>query len=534
MRNKKGAALAVLRAGASSAFFPWFLAAICVAAAGTISVVTGTDRNWDLANYHIYAPYAWLHGRLFFDILPAQFQTFFNPLLSLFPFSVYWLFQDLPRVGAFVLGVPAGIYAFIFLRIAWDHARQLFESRLQAIVATALAGAIGLTGVAFAAGIGLTSGDVLAAAPIALAYWFVQREVSATGAGLPARLAPLAVAGAVAGMAVGLKLTLVPFAAALGVMILLLLGLRAAVVAGAAMGAGFLLFWAPHALALWRETGNPMFPMYNAIFRSPDFFPVSPADERFLPRSALQAVFYPFWWLVPNQGLVSELRMRDWRVPIGYLSLLALVPLLVWRGAGLNRRPFWLLIGVAVLAYAIWAKISGIYRYLVLLEALAVLLLMAALALAFRGRAVLALLAMGVIGAATIATTILPNWGKGPHGAQMLSVPPLPVPVGALVVTLDDDPHSYLVPFMPPSVRVLGLNTNILRPGTETGLTRRLREAIAAHEGAGWSIAAPRTTDGQRDAVLAAYGLVVAGACVLVRTSLESGGHVFCPIAKRG
>jgi hypothetical protein len=273
--------------------------------------------------------------------------------------------------------------------------------------------------------------------------------------------------------------------------------------------------------------------MYTAIFRSPDFPPVSPADERFLPRSTIQAIFYPFWWLVPNASLVGELRMRDWRMAFGYVAWVALVPLLLWRGAAVNRRPFWLLLGVTALSYAIWAKISGIYRYMVLLEALSALLLMAALALGLRGRARPALLVFAMCGAAMIGTTIVPNWGKGRHGEQMLEVPPLPVLPGALVVSLDDEPHSYLVAFMPREVRVLGLNTNILRAGDENGLTLRLRQAIAAHQGAGWSIAAPETREAERDRVLGIYGLMLTGECQLLRTSLRRGGHVFCPIAKR-
>jgi len=525
--------LAELRPLASARLGPWQLALIAMAVAGVFSMLKGTDRNWDLANYHIYVAHAWLQGRLFHDLLPAQMQTFFNPLLSLFPYGVVWLFQGYPRVGAFVLGAPAGLFAFLFLRISWDYARLLFEGRARVVLATGIAGAVGLTGGAFVGGVGLSFGDVLMAVPVAWAFWLVQREVTAVGAGRQAGLAALAIAGAVAGMAVGLKLTLVPFAVAIGVMILLLLGLRAALVAGCAMMAGFVLFWAPHAWALWQETGNPMFPMYNAIFRSPDFPPVSPADDRFLPRSTIQAIFYPFWWLVPNASLVGELRMRDWRMAFGYVAWVALVPLLLWRGAGVNRRPFWLLLGVTALSYAIWAKISGIYRYMVLLEALSALLLMAALALGLRGRARPALLLFAMLGAAIIGTTIVPNWGKGRHGEQMLDVPPLPVLPGALVVTLDGEPHGYLVAFMPREVRVLGLNTNILRAGDENGLTLRLRQAIAAHQGAGWSIAAPETREAERDRVLGIYGLVVTGECQVLRTNLRRGGHVFCPIAKR-
>ena len=41
-----------------------------------ISVLNGPDGSWDLRNYHIYDPFAVLHGRLHQDLVPAQLQTF--------------------------------------------------------------------------------------------------------------------------------------------------------------------------------------------------------------------------------------------------------------------------------------------------------------------------------------------------------------------------------------------------------------------------------------------------------------------------
>src|SRR6516165_3236415 len=51
---------------------------IC-ASAGFLSVILGPDNNWDLRFYHLYAPWAYLHGRYLYDIGPAQYQGFFNP-----------------------------------------------------------------------------------------------------------------------------------------------------------------------------------------------------------------------------------------------------------------------------------------------------------------------------------------------------------------------------------------------------------------------------------------------------------------------
>jgi hypothetical protein len=47
---------------------------------GLISVALGPDNNWDLRYYHLYAPWAYLHGRYLYDIGPAQYQGFFNPI----------------------------------------------------------------------------------------------------------------------------------------------------------------------------------------------------------------------------------------------------------------------------------------------------------------------------------------------------------------------------------------------------------------------------------------------------------------------
>ena len=55
---------------------------ICLAIGATASVLMGQDANWDLRNYHLYNPFALLHGRLWRDLMPAGPQSYFNPLLD--------------------------------------------------------------------------------------------------------------------------------------------------------------------------------------------------------------------------------------------------------------------------------------------------------------------------------------------------------------------------------------------------------------------------------------------------------------------
>lgn len=507
---------------------------LCVLGGGLVSLAMGTDRNWDLRNYQLYTPYAWLQGRIFLDVAPAQVQSYFNPTIYLPHQALFFALQDAPRVFAFVMGLPAGLFGFLMLRIAWDHAAQLQGPSPETWAAAAIAGAMGLTGAAVLPGVGLSSFDVVVAVPVALAYWLVLREAIRRDAGQPVRLRPLLLAGAVAGLAVGLKLTAVPFVAAIGLMILLLLGLRAAVAAGLAMGVGFLAGFGPFAWHLWQATGNPVFPLYNDVFRSPEWLPQHFADERFLPRSVLQGLFYPFWWLRTNSGMVTELRMRDPRMALGYLAWVALAAMLLWQRRFTGARALWLALGVAALSYAAWAKLFGIYRYVVFLEALCAVLVMLALILALRRRPAFGLLGFAALTAVVIPVTLRPDWGHGRHGQRILEVEAMPVRPGDLVVSVDGSAMAYLVRLMPPGIRALGLANNFVHPSHEHGQSRRIRAILAGHAGGPiWSIAEGSTPAASRDAVLAAHNLEVSGPCMMLRSSFEPAGHQFCPVRKR-
>src|SRR5579871_6608313 len=64
-----------------------FLAAVILGWAVMV-VSAGKDEAWDFRNYHWYIPYAFLNGRMGFDVAVAHQATYYNPLLDI-PF--YWL-----------------------------------------------------------------------------------------------------------------------------------------------------------------------------------------------------------------------------------------------------------------------------------------------------------------------------------------------------------------------------------------------------------------------------------------------------------
>lgn len=507
------------------------LAAMCVVA-GLYTVGLGTDSNWDLRNYHLYSAYALLHGRLGFDIAPAQLQTYYNPVANLYFYALVQILNRWPRVLAFLMGAPAGVYAFALWQVARIVTRQAFGPGLAGTVTAALATLAGMTGAAVRPSIGASLNDVTIGALMMLAVWIALRAAAAEGR--PA-LRQMLLLGLLCGAAVGLKLTNVIYAVPLGLLVLALFGLPAAAVAGAAMAAAFLATWGPFALMLWREFGNPVFPLYNDIFASPDYLPVPVIDARFLPRDWMQAVFYPFFWTVRNVNLVTELAMRDWRVAAGYLSIAAIAAVSACRWLLEEpvrlRRPAVLLILLCAGAYALWAQMFGIYRYLLVVESLSGLLVVLALReLVPTGRRRVA----GLCGAAMavlLATTSAPDWGHVRHGARAVQLDPPAVPRDAMLLLVGDDALAYVVPFLPPEVRAVGLRNNLIREGEEHGLARRVREAVAAHRGPFVLVTDPQRDHGQIQAILAPHGLRL-GECSLIRSNLEPGGHAFCGVAR--
>jgi hypothetical protein len=94
--------------------------------AGWLSVILGPDNNWDLRFYHLYAPWAYLHGRYLHDIGPAQYQGFFNPTADLLFYALTSsILNETPRIIAFIMGALHGFNAVLILAIAIHVLRPL-------------------------------------------------------------------------------------------------------------------------------------------------------------------------------------------------------------------------------------------------------------------------------------------------------------------------------------------------------------------------------------------------------------------------
>lgn len=233
-----------------------------------------------------------------------------------------------------------------------------------------------------------------------------------------------AVAGALIGLAVALKLTNALYALALVPAVLCDGGrlrsrvLALSVLAGVALLV-LLLVAGPWYWQVWQHLGNPLFPQFNGVFKSPLAQPVSIADVRWLPRTIGEQLIWPLLFTLKPQRIGDlGLVQAGWAVLYGVVAIAAgraLVRRPV-RAAAVDRAAIVLLVFFGV-AYALWQAIFSIHRYLVVLELLAPLVLWIVCRHAFAARANRK--AAWLIGAcALVAVVGWKDWGMSPGRAR--------------------------------------------------------------------------------------------------------------------
>ena len=133
-------------------------------------------------------------------------------------------------------------------------------------------------------------------------------------------------AGLLCGIATGLKLTNAVHAiSGFAVLIMLPLTLRERIRHGLAygisLGLGFVVVAAPWSYRLEQRFGNPLFPLMNNVFRSPEFTTEPVRPLRFIPATVAEALWRPFAMIDPVTMVHEEMRAPDPR----YAVLLILV-----------------------------------------------------------------------------------------------------------------------------------------------------------------------------------------------------------------
>ncbi len=459
------------------------------------------DASYDLLNYHLYGPFALLHGKWGVDLAPAQSQGFLPPTND-FPF--YLLARHVGSIRA--LNLLAALPTVAAISLAFLLTLRLLPAggaitRLLALIAVV----IGATGAATHPVLATSMSDMIPCALVLAAMLLLCDARRFSEQRVLRRMLP----GLLVGVALGFKLTFSCAAVALVAAILARPGmalssrLRMAflfcVGAGLAMTAIAGGWW----LFLWRITGNPLFPLYNDLFRSPLAWPGDFIDRRFFPRDLWQWMFYPLYWAIRSTPLVTESDqpMRDPRMA---LELIAALLMLI----RMRRAPEVRFASVFVLVtFASWERQFSIFRYLSPVELLSGTLPVMALLLLTRAPRLVLVLCF-LLFAVLRAVTIYPHWGRLEHpGGRLLQVEMPRLPADSLVLLLDKAPLAYLALFQPDTVRFFGVNNNLTQPEQGGLMQQLIRAAIVRQHGHLYGLELVGFAPGMDDRTLLAYAL---------------------------
>ncbi len=506
-------------------------------------VVLGKDTSWDFRNYHWYAPYAFLNNRLGMDVAVAHQASYYNPFLDI-PF--YWLATHTHSwIALAALGAMQGaniVPLYFITREALLLAPR--KPADQKLAAGALAVA-GLFGALTLSEFGTTYYDNVMSVFVfsGLAIVIVARDTLRDGP--PLRAASLAgLAGFATGMAMGLKLPEAPFCVGFAAALLALGGhwrqqIARLIGGGIGGGAGFALFSAWWMLKMKALTGNPLFPYFNEYWRSPLALAAPYRDLRFVPTHFWRELFFPVLFSV-DWHVADDLGFQDFRVCIAYFTVIA--ALLLWAVRRQNRDPLvdnraaLILFAFSAVSYFAWLRFFAIYRYIVALEILSPLLIVAAVGLfplSRRGRyLVLAALAFAVL--VTARSDFLERAPLDDPYIQA-AIPPIARPDHTIVVMTGDTPMGFIATQLPPQIPVLRIDGWMVQPRDGTLITRDMKAKVSRHIGQGgevYLIADATDMSRARDA-LADYDLAIRWTeCQQFDTNLV-GTYQWCPLARK-
>jgi hypothetical protein len=299
----------------------------CSVLALVTNYLLGKDMAWDTLSYHIYAGFSAVNDRFAQDYFAAGPQSYFNPYIHV-PFY-YLVGTGLSSLGiSSILAIEHSIMLWFTYELALavcpshdGHKRLMF----------------GLCGLAFALinpillqQIGSTFADITTG-ELVLAGWLLLAFAVRT----PSTQRVLC-AGILCGIATGFKLTNAVHAIS-GFAVLIMLPLtvwgriRQGIAYGISLGLGFLVIAAPWSYRLERRFGNPLFPLMNDVFRSPEFTTEPLRHYRFIPENVTEALWRPFAMIDPVTMVHEEMRAPDLRYALLLILIVAFFCRWLWQ-----------------------------------------------------------------------------------------------------------------------------------------------------------------------------------------------------------
>jgi hypothetical protein len=461
--------LAVPDTAAAPYRIPVYIA--CSVLALVTNYLLGKDMAWDALNYHLYAGFSAVNNRFTQDYFAAGPSSYINPF-------AYVPFYSLVRSGLPALAISSilALAHSIILWLTYELAASVCPSGNQSkrLIFGVCAVTLAFVNPVLMQQIGSSFADITTA-ELVLAGWVLL----AGGVRTPS-VARVTCAGLLLGVATALKATnSVHAIAAIAVLIMYSPPLRGRirfiVCYVMCLGLGFLIVMAPWSYRLEQMFGNPVFPLLNGVFRSPEFTTEPLRHFRFIPETFGEALWRPFAMVDPTYMVHEELRAPDPRYAL--LLVLAVVLLLRWLSLRITHSAnsseladsttaerTLAALGCGFAAdWVIWLSGSGNSRYFLPMASVAAVLVVALVfrLLATRPKA------RNYFLAAVFATQIVQlwmgagfRWNAALWGGQWFNVevPEKLATEPNLYLTIGTQSNSFIAPFLAPGAGLVNFS----------------------------------------------------------------------------
>ena len=289
-----------------------------------VNYTLGNDIAWDTINHHYYAGFSAVHDRFSQDYFAAGPQTYLNPY-------AYVPFYGLVSAGLTALQASSllAIVHSVFLWLVYELgvcACPSAPARTRTVIGLC-AVFLGALDPSLLDQVGTSFSDITTGTLVLAGWLLLVRAIQ-----VPA-LVPVLVGGALLGAASALKLTNAVHAVAAAALLVWLQRpwssrFRFCAAYAGTVGVAFVALSAPWSYRLWQQFGNPLFPMLNNVFRSPEFTTQPWVALRFIPAGLGQALWRPFALVNPIPMVDYELIRADVRYAV--LTVLGAVLLTRW------------------------------------------------------------------------------------------------------------------------------------------------------------------------------------------------------------
>ena len=337
---------------------------------GALSASLCYEMHWDFFNYHYYNGFAFLNKRLGYDLAPGFQMTFCNPLLDTITYLTATALNTHIHFYSFVMGLFFGTLLYVLFllnRIFFDSDTPTGKT------AIAISMVIGITGFATWFQIGSSTGEIpvsvltLSGLYILLQHWFVLKDLSPKH---------LFLAGFLLGSATALKLTAAMYCITCGFCVLIFfrkLPRPARSICYFILGglAGFLLFNGFWMILLYKEYQNPLFPFFNAIFKSPWFPLVNPRDTIHTSgNTPVSLLMLPLLTIAHSETFpfVGVCTFTDFRFLISFILLIVFFCRSLKKNTSPARDQTKFIFLFALFSYIFWIIFFSIIRYTVPIE----------------------------------------------------------------------------------------------------------------------------------------------------------------------